>query len=151
MKTLYTSYFARASKHPRAISISAKSPPGFPGRRIVKLAPTWDMLRRYKNDTLGRHSYAIEYLNKLRGVPDTVAVPTLVQDVADLFEDGDVMLCYEKTGSFCHRHIIAALLNESGTAEVYELDENLQPHKRKITFEDVVRMFEGDIQWEQEV
>lgn len=145
MKRLYTSYFARASKHPKAISISAKSPMGFKGNRLTTLAPTWDMLTSYKNNLLTKLQYIDHYIEliKLHHRPDEI----FAQNIADLFQEGDVLLCYERTGSFCHRHIVAALLNEAGIAQVYELDENLIPYKTKIGFEQVVEMTYGDIQW----
>lgn len=96
---MQTSYFAKSSKLPHAVSIAGATPPGFKGRVFRKLAPKYWFFKKYKED--GDQAYYIEHyykevLNKL--------------DPKQIFEElghDAILLCYETPEKFCHRHIIA--------------------------------------------
>ena len=101
-----TSYF---SKHQgiNGVSIATKAPEGFNGRRYPQLYPKWWFFKIYK-DTGNKEHYTKHYhkeiLNKLN--------PQRVYE--DLGENA-VLLCWEKTGEFCHRHLVADwLMNKLG-------------------------------------
>ena len=112
---IYTSYFAKVRKLPenyKYISICLSSPKGYDGYTYTKLAPNWDILKRYKED--GDQDAYIREFNKLlqRLNPDTVIkeLYSMVQDPAATI----VLLCYEKPSDFCHRHLVAEWLTNNG-------------------------------------
>lgn len=108
-----TSYFAKASEYPTAISIAGRAPEGFRGRQYKKLAPKVWFFKKYKEDgdeaCYTEHYYA-EVLNKF--------------DAREIFEElGEdaILLCWEAPGKFCHRHLIAKWLMEELGVEIREL------------------------------
>jgi hypothetical protein len=115
MKKLYTSYYAKSGGNPNAISISAKAPPFFKGERYGKLAPTWDLLNAYKSGQVDERGYTEWYMRLLA---ERKLTP---QQVVDELKDGTIMLCYEKSSDFCHRHIVAAWLQSGADVVVEEL------------------------------
>ena len=126
---IYTSYFAKIKKFPEnvvPVAICAKVPDWYTGARYLKLAPKYDILMKYKDD----HNEAdyIECFNRttLAGL-DPVVVLGELQFLLDifyniklddvLFENPDwhvVLICYEKSGEFCHRHLVAEWLRNHG-------------------------------------
>ena len=100
---MQTSYYAKY-KGENAVSIALSKPKWYQCREYKKLAPTWDLLNKYKKDK--DEVYYIEHyyrdiLNKLD--PKQV--------YKELGEDA-VLLCWEKSSDFCHRHIVAEWLGE---------------------------------------
>lgn len=118
MKTLHTSYYARSGKNPQAVSISAKAPFFYKGKAYLDLAPTWDLLRAYKEGEVDAFGYTETYgeILKERGITP--------EKVIDDLGEGAIMLCYEGPNKFCHRHIVAVWINNSGLAEVSELNKD---------------------------
>lgn len=111
---IYTSYFARIRQLPPSIvtiSISLYPPKGYQGIRYTKLAPTDQILREYKaGGSIERYTaaYQRDVLSKL----DPVA---LVANLEDYFGGKDIsFVCYEKSGDFCHRHLVAEWLRAAG-------------------------------------
>ena len=104
---IYTSYFASRKYDPeQSVSIARWAPRGYQGASIPDLYPPADLLRDYKSGAVDQKEYEQIYRERVlsRLNPDTVAKRL----------DGLVLLCYEKSGSFCHRHIVAAWLREHG-------------------------------------
>jgi hypothetical protein len=63
-----TSYFAKSSKHPKAVAITIKRPQFYKGRHYPKLAPKPWFLKKYKKDkdeNFYIEQYYKEVLNKL--------------------------------------------------------------------------------------
>lgn len=100
-----------------AISI-ARVVPFWKGDRYRELMPSAELIRDYKDGLINEEQYTIRYKQEVLSKLD----PKLV----GLLLEGRILLCYEKTGSFCHRHIVAEWLREAGF-EVKELkgDERL--------------------------
>lgn len=115
---IYTSYFA-SKKYNKDQGISiARYNKFWQGETYPKLFPSVDLLAWWKglSSELQQHEgyiqlyfakYKMETLDRLD--PHKVA--------AEL--DGKILLCYEKSSDFCHRHIIAAWLQHYG----YEVEE----------------------------
>lgn len=106
---IYTSYFANQRKlaHLKKVSISRFPPKWFQADEYaLELAPSKELLNEYKNGNVSDEEYDEIYkqetLSKLN--PE------------DIFHkyDGAVLLCYEKTGDFCHRNIVSQWLQENG-------------------------------------
>lgn len=73
-----------------------------------KIAPTADLLNWYKAEG-DKTGYTAKYLQQLQTVNLLSFLYTLEQIHAGRTV---VLLCYEKPGDFCHRHILANELNE---------------------------------------
>ena len=99
-----TSCYSRSGKNPRAVSIAGRAPDSYAGREYKKLAPKKWFFKEYKLDGDEKKYikyYYAEVLDKLD--------PKEVH--RDLGEDA-VLLCWEKPGKFCHRHIVAEWLRD---------------------------------------
>ena len=120
---IYTTYFAKLKKLPKditPIAICAKPVPGFQGAVYRQLAPHYDFYSKYKID--GDTEYFTTCYNEL--VLKNLNSPRIVADLytaaGKSYCDGDIALvCYEKSSDFCHRHLVAEWLRESG----YECEE----------------------------
>jgi len=117
---LYTSYYAKSGNNPKAISISAKAPDYFIGKRYVDLAPTWDMINQHKNHIISHEQYTERYLDLLINIRKLDPFK-VVEDL----QDGAIMLCYEKPTDFCHRHIVAKWITDNTGIKVVELLNNI--------------------------
>ena len=110
---IYTSYYGNLRNIPKNIFKIAISRT-FPIEHAVgykDLIPTMADLFAYKvtNDWAAyANNYEANVLSKLN--PDDV-----VKDLYNLSGGRDiVLLCYEKSFEFCHRHLVAKWLNEAG-------------------------------------
>lgn len=105
---VYTSYFARASKivpDRRLVSISLGTPEGWRGRYYRDLNPSKSLLFAYKSGSISdaeyEETYKFETLSRLN--PNEV-----MEDLK-----GCVLCCWEKSGEFCHRHLVMKWLAEN--------------------------------------
>lgn len=109
---IYTSYFAnyRSFKDLVPIAISRSVPPGYTGLRFIDLAPSWDILNKYKS-TGDEISYKAEYRKQLARIS-----PQQVLNHLNSMSGGRdvVLLCFEKKGAFCHRYTAAEYLEIDG-------------------------------------
>jgi len=109
---MQTSYYSKNAKNPNAVSIAAKCPKWYKGREYKKLAPKYWFFKKYKEDgdeEFYTKQYYKEVLHKLN--PREV--------YKELGEDA-VILCWESSEKFCHRHIVAEWLSDSIGIEVEE-------------------------------
>ena len=111
---IYTSYFARVKNLPNdiiPISICVKAPDGWKGIEYKKLAPKWSFLSVYKQTK--DKGYYIENFNKL--VLDCLNQNDVIKELYDISDGKDIaLICYEKSGDFCHRHLVADWLKSAG-------------------------------------
>lgn len=121
MKNFFTSYYAKKGLDPLAVSISAKAPPYFKGRWYLKLAPDWEMINGIKHGGWSEEDYTAAYLLKLEDVDPF--------KVVDDLDDGSVLLCYEISSDFCHRHIAAEWIQQETGIIVREW---VEPRKKTI-------------------
>lgn len=111
-KRLWTSYYAKSGKHPKAVAITVVPLRTLRGlAHYPLLAPTGSLLSRWKKHLIDEFQYHEEYLVLLvkRGTP-----LQLLEGIAD----GSVLLCYERSDCFCHRHIAAGYLRRAGPDKV---------------------------------
>ena len=108
---IYTTYFAKIPKLPEdacVIAISVSVPKFYSGLRYRKLAPSWDIVQKFKNDG-DWSSYEISYNSYL-----TTLSPTEVEN--DLYElsggDDIYLVCYEKQPP-CHRFLVGKWFNDN--------------------------------------
>jgi len=106
---IYTSYFANWRKFPKnkkRISIARFSPKWAPVDGVaIELAPSADLLKAYKEERITQAGY-IQVFN---------AETLSVLDPREIYDKYDecVLLCYEKTGEFCHRRLVAMWLQNA--------------------------------------
>ncbi len=103
---VYTSYFASKKYNPKdGISI-ARYAKFWDGETCAELFPSEELLRDYKAGLVSEEEYKERYYNETLINVDPV-------ELADRLRDR-VLLCYEKTGDFCHRHIVAEWFMKNG-------------------------------------
>lgn len=107
-----TSYFAKLKDIEFPIAICGKSPAFYKGPEYKKLAPKYWFFMEYKNGKISKETYTEYYykevLNKLNPID-------VVNDLTKIYNtDKFTLLCYEKVGDFCHRHIVADWLTKNG-------------------------------------
>jgi hypothetical protein len=103
---MFTSYFAKNANHKNAVSISGKCPEWYKGKEFKKLAPKFWFFAKYKADH-DEAFYTEQYKNEVLSMLNPNDI------LKELGEDA-VLLCYEKPGDFCHRHLVSQWLNENG-------------------------------------
>lgn len=111
---LYTTYFAKLSKLPlffTPVAICVKPPVYFNGKIYSKLAPPYDLVIRYKNSG-DEQMFITEYNEKVLSQLD----PFVVESELNSFAGSKhiALCCYEKSGDFCHRHLVSQWFNANG-------------------------------------
>lgn len=108
---LSNSYFAnwrKFNKEAVPISIALNPPVGFKGKCYPLLAPSIEMLSKWKHGEINEEQYAKIYREYL----DTLNKEEVRKDLEEMSEGRDViLLCFEKQGNFCHRYIAEEWLN----------------------------------------
>jgi len=106
---LYTSYFGNVPKLASAgivpVSISRFSPSWFHGVEYKELTPSFENLAlKYHPE-----QYTKVYQETVLG---TLSPLQVLRDLVEIGNGKDVAICcYEKPGSFCHRHLVSEWLN----------------------------------------
>jgi uncharacterized protein (DUF488 family) len=88
---------------------------GIPYSHLIELAPTADMLDRYKKQKGDWSAYEHEFLTLIsaRKIEETIAREIL---------DGACLLCSEEQPHHCHRRIVAEYLREKwGGIEIHNI------------------------------
>lgn len=113
---IHTSYFAAMRKmtdeqKARCISVARWTPKGISIPINTILAPTLDMLRKFKEDS-DQEAFTAAYRAMLE-FRDPYAKATAKS------MNNRILCCFEKPSDFCHRHILAQWLKDNG----YECEE----------------------------
>lgn len=111
---IYTSYFSKLKSLPDnivPIAICAKAPDWYKGLQYKKLAPKYDFFMKLKENH--DNDYYIKCFNEQ--VLDKLEPIRVYQELCSLAKSDDIVLiCYEKSSDFCHRHLVADWLNKNG-------------------------------------
>lgn len=117
---IYTSYFAKLNSLPKSIipiSICGKAPDWYKGLQYKKLAPTYNILMKYKQDH-DKEDYISQFqeqiLNKLNASKVVFDLGRLADQNCTFHSFDICLICYEKPSDFCHRHLVADWLNKAG-------------------------------------
>ena len=92
-----TSYFSKSGHLEKVVSIARGVPIGWKGRQYLNLAPPWELINQYKTDKLNP------------------------EKVYNELGDDAILLCWEKSNTFCHRYIVAEWFYKNLQIEVEEL------------------------------
>lgn len=77
---------------------------------IRALAPSRELLKGYKEGSIGWSDFTVSFLAQMRGSSEAQSA---LRDLRDAAVDGGVtLLCYEPDGDPCHRHIVRRLVEE---------------------------------------
>jgi len=71
---IFTSNFKISGKNPNVVSIAQGKPPYYRGREYRDLAPSWSLIKRFKNGDINAAGYEIEYRRDVLGKLDPVKV-----------------------------------------------------------------------------
>ena len=122
---IYTSYYAnyRKFKGMFRVSISRTAPSNSYDLQLTKLAPTAKLLQNHKSNFITNEEYTSVYNSQLLGLENDGYIAKFVKALSNLQElhEDVVLLCYEKTGKFCHRHLLAEYLNSNYDTDIREL------------------------------
>lgn len=121
---IYTSYYGNIKK----VISSDLRPLGitlFPPRWLTQVA-NYELLAPTKQIFYGNPDrYEYLFKNHLKMIP----AKKVIQDLKEWSAKKPVcLLCYEKPGEFCHRHLVAEWLREYGV-EVEEFDHKVESEK----------------------
>lgn len=105
------------------VSISRTAPSNSCDIQLIKLAPTADLLQKYKSNLITDEEYTSIYNSQLLKLENDGYIVKFVKALSTLQELHGyvVLLCYEKKGDFCHRHLLAEYLNNNHNTNIREL------------------------------
>ena len=103
---IFTSNYARSATFHLSFAISKKPPDWYTGKCLPQLAPTWELLKAYKQEEITQQDYAEVYIALLKKRNFTP------QRILDALPDNSRLLCYEKIGDFCHRRVLATWIEK---------------------------------------
>lgn len=113
---IYTCYFAKMKSLPNSvvtISICGKAPEWYHGHQYKKLAPKYEFFKKWQ-ETHDNEYYIRCFKEQVLSGLDPKEV---VSELISLAGTEDIaLICYEKPGDFCHRHLVAQWLKEAGYA-----------------------------------
>ena len=105
---IYTSFFDAVDKYvmlDRQISIALSSPRSYRGERCESLAPTPELLGGYKRGEITKEEYEVIYYETTLALLNPLEIYEMLK--------GKVLLCWEKKGLFCHRHLVIRWLQDN--------------------------------------
>lgn len=155
MKRVYTGSYSKC-KAGNLISISKDSgkDAGFIGKVILELAPKENFFRTWRNNrgVISEEENTRYYIQEYyKQVLSKVDIEELLKNEKD-----PILLCYEDSSDFCHRHVVAEFIKMKYGIEVpeIEIDENLnikqnqRPSNIKKILEEVIQREEEAIEIE---
>lgn len=109
--TSYYGFLSRIPKEYKPIVISRSVPRGLECfKRYEALAPPAPVLTDYLNT-----HRELEFTVRFQKWLDHLNAANVVKDLYDLAgTEKIVLICYEKPGDFCHRHLVAKWLKKNG-------------------------------------
>ena len=123
---MFTSYFAKTKilldlGHKNLVAISGRCPDFYLKQmqtdsrlsRCIELAPKKEWFFKWKNGEFDNEKFVELYR-------ETVLEKIDLEMIKNLKDDA-VLICYEKPGDFCHRHVLADYLKEKFNIEVEEI------------------------------
>ena len=121
---IYTSYYAKCRRIPHTItriSIAGKAPAGYRGTEYKVLAPKKEFFMKWKENH--DNNYYIKCFNKrVLSHLNPVEVYNRLEELS--CGQDIVLICYEKSGDFCHRYLVADWLSKNLGIEVKEWTED---------------------------
>ena len=98
---------------------------------VRELAPSAELLRRYKNSEIQWSDFSAILLSELRGSINSVEAIHALQ-TAGLMQD-ITLLCHEKDGCPCHRHMVRDLIEDPTLLQSNLVPENTDNQKSAMS------------------
>ena len=96
---------------------------------IQALSPSPTLLQRYKQGRYDweafKSSFLWELWNNIDSLETIYALNSLLRSLVNI-----TLLCYEKEGNPCHRHLVRELIETPKNLESYLMSKNTNDHKR---------------------
>lgn len=119
---MYTGYFSKlktyTSKDLIPVSIALFTPKWYRGVTYLSLAPSYNLFKRYKYDSISLNEYIIEYNLQISKL-DPIKVRKDLMSISNNLEK-IILLCYEKPTEFCHRKLAADWLCRNRIISFYK-------------------------------
>lgn len=117
---IYTGYYAKLKQYINAgltpVSIAGRAPEFYTGAQYKSLAPTYNIFKSWKNGDITNEQYVERFKSEVLDKLDKDGFKRMVNS----FDTDIILLCYEKSGDFCHRHIVADWIRNDVGLEVQE-------------------------------
>ena len=94
---------------------------------IRSLAPSADLLKRYKNTEINWNDFKTTLLSELRDSIDSVEAVYTLQ--AKSLTQNITLLCYEKDRCPCHRHMVRDLIEDPQLLDTKFVPEDTDDHE----------------------
>lgn len=113
---MYTGYFAKLKSYEEfglvSVSIALKAPDWYHGAQYKKLAPKWSFFSEWKNGShKGDNDYYMQHFKtEVLDNLDPEQVVKELEGFTGVSRDRIILICYEKPGDFCHRHLVSMWL-----------------------------------------
>lgn len=86
---------------------------------VRELAPSIELLKGYKEGIINQEQFTVQFFSQINS---NVASLEALQSISEIAKTSDItLLCYEKDGEFCHRHLV----NDMVLREMGEMPEIL--------------------------
>ena len=114
---IYTSYFGNINKIPveTRIAVSRGIPDWYVGEQMIELAPDWKTLK------MSREDYDETLIRKYKKLNWAEIFDRIMNVAENNNYNTAVLLCWEKPNTWCHRRLIAEILEEKFNIVVTEL------------------------------
>lgn len=131
---IYTGYYAKLKEYENAglqpLSIAGRAPSFYKGPQYKSFAPEYKMFMDWKKGKIDNMEYTSIFTKHLNTLDKEAVRRTL-----NSFDKDVILLCYEKTGDFCHRHIVADWIENNLNMRVDEYDVDYVNTQKKLTEE----------------
>lgn len=94
------------------------------------LAPSRELLKRYKEGSIAWKAFAGAFLAEVRGSPEARSALRGLRRAARA--GGVTLLCYEPAGVPCHRHILRRLVEQPRLSWARSLEPGCADHYRGV-------------------
>ena len=114
---IYTGYYSKMKKYKElglvSVSIAWGTPVWYFGETCFDLAPPYKIIKAYKTNEITQEEYAEQYNEFHENQVKWSKVFKELREISGKYDNADlVLVCFEKSEDFCHRHLLADYINE---------------------------------------
>ncbi len=75
---------------------------------VRELSPSVELLKGYKEGTINQEQFTIQFISQIHSNIESIEA---LQSVSEMARKTNItLLCYEREGEFCHRHLVNSLV-----------------------------------------
>ena len=94
---------------------------------VRELSPSAELLKKYKNSEIKWSDFSISLLSEFRDNMDSIEALHTLQTMGNM--ENITLLCHEKDGEPCHRHMVKDLIEEPRLLESQFISKNTNYQK----------------------